>query len=80
MRAPVVGVLQVGRGAPDAVEILIGEVIDDLLATGGTARAAAALIEELGGQIEEVAFVIELAFLNGRGALDGYPVHALMAY
>lgn len=55
-------------------------LIDDLLATGGTARAAAALIEELGGEIAEVAFVIELAFLNGRGALDGYPVHALMEY
>ncbi len=55
-------------------------LIDDLLATGGTARAAAALIEELGGEIAEVAFVIELAFLNGRAALDGHPVHALMAY
>jgi adenine phosphoribosyltransferase len=55
-------------------------LIDDLLATGGTARAAAALVEEVGGTIEEVAFVIELTFLNGRGALDGYPVHALMAY
>jgi adenine phosphoribosyltransferase len=55
-------------------------LIDDLLATGGTARAAAALIEELGGEIAEVAFVIELAFLNGRSALEGYPVHALMEY
>jgi adenine phosphoribosyltransferase len=55
-------------------------LIDDLLATGGTARAAAALVEELGGRIAEVAFVIELAFLNGRAALDGRPVHALMAY
>lgn len=55
-------------------------LVDDLLATGGTARAAAALIEEVGGRIAEVAFVIELGFLNGRAALDGYPVHALMAY
>jgi adenine phosphoribosyltransferase len=55
-------------------------LIDDLLATGGTARAAASLVEELGGKIAEVAFVIELAFLNGRAALDGHPVHALMAY
>jgi adenine phosphoribosyltransferase len=55
-------------------------LIDDLLATGGTARAAASLVEELGGKIAEVAFVIELAFLNGRAALDGRPVHALMAY
>ena len=55
-------------------------LIDDLLATGGTARAAAALLEEVGGRIAEVAFVIELAFLNGRSALDGYPVHALLEY
>lgn len=55
-------------------------LIDDLLATGGTARAAAELVTELGGQIAEVAFVIELAFLNGRAALPNYPIHALMAY
>ena len=55
-------------------------LMDDLLATGGTARAAAELLEELGGQIAEAAFVIELAFLNGRAALDGRPVHALLAY
>jgi adenine phosphoribosyltransferase len=55
-------------------------LIDDLLATGGTARAASELIEELGAHVAEVAFVIELAFLNGRAALDGRPVHALLAY
>lgn len=55
-------------------------LIDDLLATGGTARAAAGLVEEVGGRIVEVAFVIELAFLEGRAALDGYPVHALLEY
>ena len=55
-------------------------LIDDLLATGGTARAAAELVTELGGEIAEVAFVIELAFLNGRAALPGHSVHALMAY
>lgn len=55
-------------------------LIDDLLATGGTARAASELIEELGATVAEIAFVIELAFLNGRAALDGRPVHALMAY
>jgi adenine phosphoribosyltransferase len=55
-------------------------LIDDLLATGGTARAAAELIQELGGQIAEVAFVIELAFLNGRAALPDLPVHALLEY
>jgi adenine phosphoribosyltransferase len=55
-------------------------LVDDLLATGGTARAAAELIEELGAQVVEAAFVIELEFLNGRAALDGRGVHALMAY
>jgi adenine phosphoribosyltransferase len=55
-------------------------LVDDLLATGGTARAAAELIQELGGQIAEVAFVIELAFLNGRAALPDLPVHALLEY
>jgi adenine phosphoribosyltransferase len=55
-------------------------LIDDLLATGGTARAAAELIEELGGRVAEVAFVIELGFLNGRAALEGRPVHTLLAY
>ena len=55
-------------------------LVDDLLATGGTARAASELLEELGAQVVETAFVIELAFLNGRAALDGRPVHALMTY
>lgn len=55
-------------------------LVDDLLATGGTARAAASLVEELGGEVVETAFVIELAFLNGRAVLDGRPVHALLEY
>src|SRR5215207_3284826 len=55
-------------------------LVDDLLATGGTARAAAELVEELGGTVAEIAFVIELAFLNGRSALGDRPVHALLAY
>ena len=55
-------------------------LIDDLLATGGTARAAAELVEALGGQVVEAAFVIELAFLNGRAALDGRAAHALITY
>lgn len=55
-------------------------LVDDLLATGGTARAAASLLAELGAVVEEAAFVIELEFLAGRRALDPLPVHALMAY
>lgn len=55
-------------------------LMDDLLATGGTARAAAELLEALGAEVVETAFVIELAFLNGRAALEGRPVHALLEY
>lgn len=55
-------------------------LVDDLLATGGTARAAAGLIEAVGGKVEGLAFVIELLFLQGRTALDGYDVQALLAY
>ena len=55
-------------------------LIDDLLATGGTARAAAELVEELGATVAEIAFVIELAFLNGRGVLGDRPMHALISY
>ncbi|HEX2206111.1 MAG TPA: adenine phosphoribosyltransferase [Longimicrobium sp.] len=55
-------------------------LVDDLLATGGTARAASELIQELGGQIAEVAFVIELAVLNGRAALPNRSIHALLQY
>lgn len=55
-------------------------LVDDLLATGGTARAGAELIEELGGTVAGVAFVIELAFLEGRRMLPGHDVHALLRY
>jgi adenine phosphoribosyltransferase len=55
-------------------------LVDDLLATGGTARAAAELVEEVGGKIASVAFVIELAFLDGRKLLDGYDVHSILTY
>ena len=55
-------------------------VHDDLLATGGTARAIVDLAEQLGGNVVGVAFVIELAFLNGRNQLDGYDVCSLITY
>ena len=54
-------------------------VVDDLLATGGTARAACALVTELGGEAVGALFLIELAFLKGRAALD-VPVKALVTY
>ncbi len=53
-------------------------VVDDLLATGGTAAATCRLVERLGGQIVGVAFLIELVELNGRAKLNGYDVQALM--
>lgn len=53
-------------------------LIDDLLATGGTAAAAAVLVQKLGAQILEISFLIELAFLKGREKLKGYPVRSLV--
>jgi adenine phosphoribosyltransferase len=55
-------------------------VHDDLLATGGTARAIVNLAEQLGAEVVGLAFVIELGFLNGRDQLDGYDVTALISY
>ena len=55
-------------------------LIDDLLATGGTAAAAAALVQRLGGQILEISFLIELSFLAGRQKLKTYPVRSLVVY
>ncbi len=55
-------------------------LIDDLLATGGTAAAAAALVKRLGAQILEISFLIELKFLAGRQKLHGYPVRSLVVY
>jgi adenine phosphoribosyltransferase len=55
-------------------------VHDDLLATGGTARALCGLVERAGGVVAGCAFVIELAFLGGRERLGGYDVHSLLAY
>src|SRR5215831_10395976 len=55
-------------------------LVDDLLATGGTAGAAAALIQMPAAEIVEASFLIELKFLNGRKKLDGFPVRSLVAY
>jgi adenine phosphoribosyltransferase len=55
-------------------------VHDDLLATGGTARAKVDLVEQLGGEVVGLAFVIELEFLKGRERLEGYDVVSLIQY
>lgn len=72
----------------DSVEIhkdaiLRGEkvlIIDDLLATGGTASATAKLVEKLGGDIQGIVFLIELSFLNGRKKLKDYDVVSIIQY
>ncbi len=55
-------------------------IIDDLLATGGTARAAAELVEKLQGKVVEIAFIIELNPLNGRKKLEGYNIFSMISY
>ena len=55
-------------------------IADDLLATGGTAKAVCELVESLGGKIEGLVFVVELEFLPGRKKLEGYDVRSLIKY
>ncbi len=55
-------------------------IIDDLLATGGTAKATADLVKKIGGKIQGILFLIELSFLNGRKKLKGYPVYSVIKY
>lgn len=55
-------------------------IVDDLLATGGTAKATCELVEGLGGRVHGLSFVVELTFLPGRSKLEGYDVHSLLSY
>jgi len=55
-------------------------IVDDLLATGGTARATTDLVKKLGGEVHGLAFLIELVGLNGRAKLTGENVHAVLQY
>lgn len=55
-------------------------IVDDLLATGGTVRAVANLVEKMGGVVAGIEFLVELTFLKGRKTLTGYPVHSQISY
>ena len=53
---------------------------DDLLATGGTMKAACNLVEKLGAEVVQISFLIELTFLNGRSKFENYDLHSLIQY
>lgn len=77
--------LEYGQDTLEMHKDAVGEghrvlIVDDLLATGGTARAVVDLVESAGGQVAGLGFVIELDFLKGRDKFDGYSVHALINY
>lgn len=55
-------------------------VVDDLLATGGTAAATVDLVTQMGGEILSLVFLVELCNLNGRNKLDGCPIHSVIRY
>lgn len=55
-------------------------IVDDLLATGGTTKATVKMVEQLGGNVLGLSFLIELAFLNGRQVLAGYDITSLIQY
>ncbi|HEX6746393.1 MAG TPA: adenine phosphoribosyltransferase [Longimicrobium sp.] len=55
-------------------------IVDDLLATGGTASASARLVQALGGEVAAIAFLIELGFLDGRRLLEGWDVYSVLQY
>ncbi len=70
--------LEIHRDAVEAGENVL--IVDDVLATGGTARAVTQLVEKLGGKVAGLGFVIELDFLKGREKLPGYDVRAMLHY
>ena len=70
--------LEVHRDAIKAGQEVL--IIDDLLATGGTAAAVARLVESLGGHVAGLGFLIELDALKGREKLEGYDIHSILKY
>ena len=72
------GTLEIHKDAIEKGQRVI--IVDDLLATGGTADATARLVRSLGGEIAGLGFVVELDFLKGRDKLRGYEVFSLLHY
>ena len=77
--------LEYGRDSLEIHHDAVGKgqrvlIVDDLLATGGTAKATAELVTSLGGQVWALAFLIELTFLNGRDRLTGQRVYSVLKY
>ena len=77
--------LEYGQDTLEMHKDAVGEghkvlIVDDLLATGGTARAVCDLVESVGGTVAALLFVVELSFLGGRAKFDGYDVRSLVKY
>jgi adenine phosphoribosyltransferase len=77
--------LEYGQDTLEMHKDAVGEghkvlIVDDLLATGGTAKAVVDLVEGLGGRVVGLLFVVELNFLNGREKFNGYDVRSLIRY
>ena len=70
--------LEIHRDAVASGERVL--IVDDVLATGGTAKATAELVERIGGKVVGIACLIELGFLNGRDKLEGYELFTLLRY
>ena len=70
--------LEMHRDAVDPGQRVL--IVDDLLATGGTAGATVDLVKQVGGVVEGIAFLIELVALNGRSKLEGETIHAVLKY
>jgi adenine phosphoribosyltransferase len=84
-RVSVTYALEYGTDTLEMHKDAIGEgqrvlIVDDLLATGGTAAAAARMVQNVGGMVAGLGFVVELTFLNGRGRLGGHDVFSLLQY
>jgi len=77
--------LEYGQDTLEMHKDAVGEghkvlIVDDLLATGGTARAVVDLVEGMGGEVVGLSFLVELTFLNGRAKFAGHEVKSLLSY